>query len=323
MDEKFRRIHYARYADDFIIGFIGPRKEAKEILEKISIKLEELKLKLNMEKSKISHGNTRKIKFLGIYIRYYNKNKIEIRKDNNNTDNITKTINSLQAKAVNDIEYRVPVDHIIKRFTDKGIAKKMNNKKYRATALFKYCGLDDDIIVKRFSSIIRGLMNYYSCVNRKSDLWSILSILRKSCALTLAHKHKIHSASKAFKKYGPNLKIKNKVGLRITSLTYPKSLKTNIKFGTDLLLQYAAPAELETDVVKGSSPQNIKNAKICQYENCIKTLNLEAHHINPIGQLYKRKDLTEFEKNLIRVKRKVVMLCKKHHNLLHKKGLSK
>ena len=79
----------------------------------------------------------------------------------------------------------------MKRLTDKGITKKMNNKKYRSTAFFKYCSLDDNIIVKRFSYILRGLINYYSCVNKKSDLWSILSILRKSCALTLAHKHKI------------------------------------------------------------------------------------------------------------------------------------
>ena len=106
-------------------------------------------------------------------------------------------------------------------------------------------------------------------------------------------------------------------------MTYPKSLKTNIKFGTDVLLQYAAPAELEMDVVKGSSPKNMKNAIICQYENCVETLNIEAHHINPMGQLSKRKDLAEFEKNLIGVKRKVLMVCKKHHNLLHKKGLSK
>ena len=319
MDEGFRRMHYIRYADDFMIGFISPRKEAKKIYEKVSNKLEDIKLKLNTDKSTIFHSNTRRIKFLGVYIRYYKKNKIEIRKDSNNTDNITKTINFLQSKAVNDVEYRIPVDFIMKRLADKGIVKTMKNKKYRFTAFFKYCGLDDDVVVKRFSAIIRGLMNYYTCVNRRSDLWSILSISRKACALTLVHKHGIHSASRIFNKYRQKLTIKNKIGQIVTSLIYLKLLKTNIKLGTKVSLQYAAPAELEIDVVKGSCLKNVKNAEICQYENCLETLNLEAHHINPIGQLYKRKDLTEFEKYLIRVKRKVVMFCKKHHNILHKK----
>ena len=34
-DPAYRRLKYVRYADDFLIGFIGPRSEAEEIKERI------------------------------------------------------------------------------------------------------------------------------------------------------------------------------------------------------------------------------------------------------------------------------------------------
>jgi hypothetical protein len=182
--------------------------------------------------------------------------------------------------------------------------------------------LEDHMIVSRFSAVIRGLLNYYSCINKRSDLWKVFAVLRKSCALTLAHKHKISSAARVFAKYGPNLII-YKIGKEVTRLFYPKSLKTKIDFKTrnSDLLRYPSVLDLELDAVKGSHKLNIKSADICQYEGCEITENLEEHHINPIANLNKRKDLSEFEKALVRRKRKTVTLCKKHHNLMHKKGV--
>ena len=60
---------------------------------------------------------------------------------------------------------------------------------------------------------------------------------------------------------------------------------------------------------------------VCEYEGCEITDNLEAHHMNPIANMSKCRDLTSFEKTLIRRKRKVVMLCKKHYMNLHKKRI--
>ena len=34
-DPNYRRLYYVRYADDFILGFAGPRREAAEIKEKL------------------------------------------------------------------------------------------------------------------------------------------------------------------------------------------------------------------------------------------------------------------------------------------------
>jgi hypothetical protein len=130
------------------------------------------------------------------------------------------------------------------------------------------------------------------------------------------------SAARVFAKYGPNLTI-SKLGKEVATLFYPKSLKTKIDFKTRKgnFFQYPSVLDLELDAVKGSHKLNIQLADVCQYENCDVSENLEAHHINPIANLSKRKDLSEFERALVRRKRKTVMLCKKHHNLMHKKGV--
>lgn len=36
MDPGYRRLSYTRYADDHILGFIGPKAEAEEIKEKLA-----------------------------------------------------------------------------------------------------------------------------------------------------------------------------------------------------------------------------------------------------------------------------------------------
>lgn len=67
-DKNFRRIQYTRYADDFLIGIIGSKEEAKEIKSKIMEFLNDtLKLELSEEKTLITHSK-KKAHFLGYYI---------------------------------------------------------------------------------------------------------------------------------------------------------------------------------------------------------------------------------------------------------------
>ena len=321
-DPNFRRLYYVRYADDFLLGFTGPRKEALEIQEAIVSKLSTLELQINQDKSQVYHSNDCGIKYLGVYLRYFKRNIVKRRKEGGNTDNVTSQVAHLQAQAVNTVHFRAPIDKMLQRLVDRGLAKFRKDGSVRGTAYIRYSMLEDQMIVSRFSAVIRGLLNYYSCINRRSDLWKVFAILRKSCALTLAHKHKMTSAARVFAKYGPNLTISN-LGKEVVTLFYPKSLKTKIDFKTRKgdFSQYPSVLDLELDAVKGSHKLNIKSADVCQYENCDVTENLEAHHINSIANLSKRKDLSEFEKALVRRKRKIVMLCKKHHNLMHKKGV--
>src|SRR2546426_3310033 len=68
-DPQFRRLRYVRYADDWLLGFSGPKAEAEEIKRAIGDFLREtLKLELSEEKTLITHARTEAAKFLGYQI---------------------------------------------------------------------------------------------------------------------------------------------------------------------------------------------------------------------------------------------------------------
>jgi Reverse transcriptase (RNA-dependent DNA polymerase). len=68
-DPDYRRLKYVRYADDFVLGFVGPRSEAEEIKQQLRKFLrEELKLELSEEKTLITHAASEAARFLGYEI---------------------------------------------------------------------------------------------------------------------------------------------------------------------------------------------------------------------------------------------------------------
>jgi hypothetical protein len=68
-DPEYRRLYYVRYADDFLLGFAGPKAEAEEIKERLTtFTKRELKLTLAAEKTLITHAETGRARFLGYEI---------------------------------------------------------------------------------------------------------------------------------------------------------------------------------------------------------------------------------------------------------------
>jgi hypothetical protein len=56
-DPDYRRLRYTRYADDFILGFVGPKEEAEEIRQRLGDFLKaNLKLTFSAEKTLITHA---------------------------------------------------------------------------------------------------------------------------------------------------------------------------------------------------------------------------------------------------------------------------
>ena len=221
-----RRVYYVRYLDDFIVGFTGSKAEALEIKSLIKAFLcNELKLKTNDTKSYIRHSSDKGIRYLGYYIRYIFNNKII--KDNQYREN-----ESLQLKytVLNKAQFRIPIELILRQAVYVGYGKIRKNGSVRPSSCRKLCSLEDKLIVTKFSSIIKSLMDFYSPVNKRSDLWQIVAFYRKSCALTLADKHKLKTAAATYKKYGPNLKISDPIKKKETVLFYPTTLKTTGNF---------------------------------------------------------------------------------------------
>ena len=72
-DPDYRRLHYIRYADDWLLGYTGTRREAEDIKGKIGRFLGyRLKLELSEHKTLITHGRTEPARFLGYEIVVHN-----------------------------------------------------------------------------------------------------------------------------------------------------------------------------------------------------------------------------------------------------------
>jgi hypothetical protein len=69
MDPGYRRLKYIRYADDHILGFIGPKAEAEQIKARLAAFLREtLGLELSQQKTLITHARSQPARFLGYHI---------------------------------------------------------------------------------------------------------------------------------------------------------------------------------------------------------------------------------------------------------------
>jgi hypothetical protein len=68
-DPHYRRLRYLRYADDWLLGFAGPKHEAEQIKSMIAAFLHhELKLELSQPKMLITHATSQAARFLGYEI---------------------------------------------------------------------------------------------------------------------------------------------------------------------------------------------------------------------------------------------------------------
>lgn len=109
-DPEYKRLNYVRYADDFLIGIVGSKKEAIEIKEKIKEFLNNnLKLNLNEEKTLITNASKEEASFLGTHIKcpIYEEEKIILRERNG--------IISKQRKSSANIRINMNVDKIIQK----------------------------------------------------------------------------------------------------------------------------------------------------------------------------------------------------------------
>ncbi len=99
-DITYRRLRYVRYADDFLLGFIGSKSEAQTIKEQIRLFLQTIKLQVSEEKTFITHALTQKARFLG-----YN---LQTRRDNTK---LTRRPDGVKVRSINgSIELQVPKD---------------------------------------------------------------------------------------------------------------------------------------------------------------------------------------------------------------------
>ena len=160
MDPGYRRLKYLRYADDHILGFIGPKAEAEEIKARLAAFLREtLGLELNQAKTLITHARTQRARFLGYDITVWHCNT---------------RITSGRRAANGKIALKVPPD-VVKAQCAR--YRRHGKPWYRS----RLQNLDDYDIVRTYGAEYRGVVNYYLLAH---DVWR-LGVLRWNALTSL------------------------------------------------------------------------------------------------------------------------------------------
>ena len=176
MDPGYRRLFYCRYADDDLLGFIGPKAEAEQIKAELERFLREtLALDLNPDKTLITHARTGAARFLGY----------EITVQHCNT-----RLTGGRRLANGKVALRVPRDVI----TAKCAPYRQQGKPCHRPGLQN---LDDYDIVRVYGAEYRGVVNYYLLAQ---DAWRLDTLrwnAQTSMLKTLAAKHRSSVAKMA------------------------------------------------------------------------------------------------------------------------------
>lgn len=299
-DNKFLRLHYVRYADDFIMGLNGPKIYCKKIVEECNQFLNnELKLTLNLEKIKITHSQKESATFLGhtIHRTKFQKMKIDINSTGKKTRRTTNTV------------LDGPIEKIVRKLHEKGYAKKNGNP--TRNGRFINHNLYD--MIQHYKEVERGILQYYSLANNYGRVAArVHYILKYSCALTIASKMKLSTLRRVFKKHGKDLNVKDKHGNTITN--YPVvSYKRPKKIPKTSIFDYSN-LEDHIDKLDNRMQRGRKDLKgPCIL--CGSKKRIEVHHIRKLSKSKKKDYLSTM---MVRMNRKQVPICQKCHIKIHK-----
>jgi group II intron reverse transcriptase/maturase len=189
-DPGYRRLRYTRFADDHLLGFIGPRAEAEEIKAELAAFLREtLHLELNQDKTLITRARTQRARFLGY--------DITVQHGSTKVTNGRRSVNGR-------IALLVPPD-VIKA---KCAPYREHGKPWHRTALLN---LDDYEIVRTYGAEYRGIVNYYLLAQNVFWLGALRWNAELSMLKTLASKHRSTVAKMAARH---KAKIETSDGLR-------------------------------------------------------------------------------------------------------------
>lgn len=298
-DPKYRRLYYVRYADDFLLGFTGPKEEALVIKEEIRDFLEkELKLELSKEKTLLTHSSSEKAKLLGY--------EISINQCDSKISNGKRSING-------NVRLSVPNNFIKERI--KPYMK--HGKPYHR---MERTHMDEYSIICQYQAEYRGFVQYYQFAENIAELSKIHWVMRQSLLKTIANKRK-SSVPKVV------ARLKTKV---VTPAGPRKCLEITIertgakpliaRFGGIPLIRQKMKIHDQRINRNGiGGTEILKRVLANQCEHCGSNQNIEVHHIRKLSDLKKpgRKEKPEWVKLMAAMNRKTLVLCRICHRNLH------
>ena len=306
MDNGYKRLVYVRYADDFLIGVIGSKEDAKQVKANVGQFIQEqLHLELSQEKTLITHG-TDFARFLSFQITASTE------------QNSTRTkAGYIKRSYTGRIKLYVPKDKWLKRLLSYGALKihydKDNGNKevWEPVCRSGLRNLDDLEILNQYNAEIRGLYNYYRIAHNATVLNNFLYVMKYSMYKTFAGKYRT-SMRKIIRKYTKN---------RDFTVTYQsKSGEKSVIFYNQGMRRDTHVNATDPDII-GRARENrnytslIQRLRGCQCEWCGAVgVEIEIHHVKKLKDLSGR---AEWERHMIARRRKTMALCHNCHVKLH------
>ena len=300
-DPNYRRLRYIRYADDWLIGFSGPRQEAEEIKREIGNYLREnLKLELSESKTLITHPRTEAARFLGYDIVVLNNNQKLDRRGH-------RSINGqIGLKVPNDV-----VKNKCARFLLHG--KPIHRPELIHDSVFS--------IVAHYQHEFRGIVEYYRLAYNLYQLNRLKWLMERSLTQTLAHKLRV-SVREIYCRYQTTLHTPDGSysGLQV---------KVERSEGQKPLIANWGGISLKRDMkaVLNDSPSNIVGprtelerrllADTC--ELCGSHEDIQVHHVRALKDLQQkgRTPPPYWVEIMATRQRKTLVVCRQCHMSIH------
>jgi group II intron reverse transcriptase/maturase len=294
------RVYYVRYADDFLIGINGPCQIAEKLKQELqTFLLNELKLTLNLEKTKITRSDLGAY-FLGARLKRHTSRTNDQKRRTNSVTNYKRKVRARIGQG--NIIALAPLEHLIRKLQSQGICRIRSLRKHDVIPTRKTAWINLDLftIVKKYNYVWQGILNYYSFAYNRSQLNWIQYLLHHSLACTFMNKLKLNSRSQVFKKYGKTIQVQNDDG-KLIAFKFKKTLSRIEKFSNNTLssgfetFKYSLRTKSVFD----------EPCKICDTKR-----NIEMHHRRPLKAHKTDNTLKSIQINL---SRKQIPLCTSCH----------
>lgn len=303
-DPHYRRLKYVRYADDFLLGFTGPRSEAEEIKQKLRAFLQkELLLELSEEKTLITHARSETAKFLGYEVTTLQEDRKR-----------TKTNQGIDRRSINGrIGLRVP-ENVIEAKCQK--YKRKGKTIHRAELMNE----SDYTILMIYQSEYRGMVNYYHLAYNIHVLRKLRWTMEVSLVKTLAAKHR-RSVPKTYEKYRAEFVVDGKTykGLQVSIPRAEKKPLVATWGGIPLIRDMQATLDEQPMKVWTGRSELVQRLLANCCELCGSVEHIEMHHVRAMRDLHRYPGRTKppWVVRMITIQRKTMPVCRTCHNDIH------
>ena len=305
-DPGFRRLHYIRYADDWLLGFTGTRREAEDIKGKVGRFLQHrLKLELSERKTLITHGRTEAVRFLGY--------EIVVRHDDAKRDrNGHRSING-------QIGLKVPMDVIRAK-------RRPYMRRSKPAAILDRAHDSNFRIVARYQAEFRGIAEYYQLAYNRHRLGSLRYVMERSMTKTLGHKNKL-SVSKVWNRYRATWQTAAgpRRGLQVTVERGAGKKPLVARWGGISLARRTTRVILKDElpgIWRTRRAELVERLKSGRCELCTTQTDVEVHHIRRLKDLppEDRAPQPEWVRQMASRRRKTLIVCRDCHSDIHKES---